>query len=275
MKYSSCITNPSIIDLPFSKILQAFVDAGFDAVDIPGDPKRFPVKMIEKEMTSFSDRIKIGEITAAMNPSLDLIHPSESVRTKAIEYVKYCIDAAAQLGSFTHFCFLSFPENLEKNPRERLESLAIGSIKKMAGYAEKVDVRLLIEPLFKGDVSLINRCEQAVSIYSRALGMNDEEFIKGKHKFGLLQDLFHMHNEEPNFMETLKKYNSITYHVHVADSPRGLDFTRSDSKFVSEAIKELKRLNYPHLLSFESFDPKFDLESLSASLKTLKSFESL
>jgi D-psicose/D-tagatose/L-ribulose 3-epimerase len=273
MKYSSCITNPSIINQPFFGILQAFVDAGFDAIDIPGDTEKFSVKKIQEGMESFKGKIRLGEITAAMNPSLDLIHPSESNRNKAIDYVKYCIDTAAQLGSFTHFCFLSVPENLEKNPRTKLESLAIDSIKKLSNHAEKAGVRLLIEPLFKGDVSLINRCEQAVFIYSKALGISEDDFLKGGSNFGLLQDLFHMHNEEFDFLGALRKYNKCTYHIHVADHPRGLDFSRNDSGFVAQAIKELKTLNYPYLLSFESFDPKFGLSSLKKSLTQLKSFE--
>ncbi len=274
MKYSSCITNPSIINHSFPEILQSFIDAGFDAIDIPGDPEKFPVKKIQEGLDSVKGKIRLGEITAAMNPGLDLIHPSESNRTKAINYVKYCIDCAQQLGSFTHFCFLSFPENLEKNPRTQLEKLAIDSIKQLSKYAEKADVRLLIEPLFKGDVSLVNRCEQAVSLYSKALGISEQDFLKGGRNFGLLQDLFHMHNEETDFLGALRTYNKCTYHIHVADHPRGLDFSRQDSGFVAQAIKELKKRNYPHYLSFESFDPNFGLASLKKSLMMLKSFES-
>jgi sugar phosphate isomerase/epimerase len=69
MKYSSCITNPSIISQPFEKILNSFVEAGFDGIDIPGEKDLYPVDKIKPILDTYSNRIKIAELTAAINPN--------------------------------------------------------------------------------------------------------------------------------------------------------------------------------------------------------------
>ncbi len=245
MKYSTCITNDNIFNLSLDKILDSLIHAGFDGVDIPADQKSYSISKIQPILQSYSNKLKIGEITACMNPTRDLIHPEVVRRKIALDYIKYCIITASELGvNFTHFCFLSFPDNLTSNSREVLEKRAIESIKELIKFADDHHVRLLMEPLFKGDVSLINRADQAVDLFSKALNTDPTSFLAGNHNYGLLLDLFHMHHEEPDMFTTLRTYLPITYHVHVADHPRGLDFTRPDSSFVKRGMDILKEKNY-------------------------------
>jgi D-psicose/D-tagatose/L-ribulose 3-epimerase len=274
MKYSSCITNPSIFEQPLNTILETLIKAGFDGIDIPGDENLYPVAKIKPLLDSYKNKLPIAEITACMNPTRDLIHPDPAKRKIATDYIKYCIDTAVQLECLqTHMCFLSFPENLAQNPREKLEQLGIAAIRDCADYAHEKGVRLLLEPLFKDDVSLVNRADQAVSLFARAMHMEESAFITGNHDFGLLLDLFHMHHEEQDLAVALEKYRKITYHVHVADHPRGLDFSRTDSGFVRTGIQKLQQLNYSGYISFESFNPAFNLEQLPKSLAMLKKLE--
>jgi len=270
MYFSSCITNPNIIIKPLNEIIEKFIEYGFDGIDLPCNEQLFPLKSIKNILESYSN-IKIPEITAMISTSLDLIHPDEKMRMKAINYIKRCIDYAAELNvNLTHMCFITFEENLTRNTREKLEKIAISAIKNCALYAEKMNVKLLIEPLYKGDVSLINRCEQAIELWCKALNIDESTFMN-QNQFGLLQDIYHMHCEEIDLLSTIKKYNKITYHMHLADHLRGLDFTRPDSKFVKDAIKLLKHLNYSYYVSFETFDKSVSFDTLKNSLKILKS----
>lgn len=274
MKYSSCITNPSIITQPLDKILNAFVEAGFDGIDIPGEKDLFPIDKIKPILDTFSNRIKVAEITAAINPNRDLINPDPKKRNEAINYIKYCIETASKIGcNLTHMCFITNLDNLSNTPRDKLDKLGVEALKICSKEAENHGVKLMLEPLFKKDVTIVNTCDKAVELWSKALNIDIETFIQGRTNFGLLQDIFHMHHEESNLADSLKKYARITYHIHVADHPRGLDFTRADSKFVPEAIITLKKLNYPNFISFESFDSNYNLFSLKSALMTLKSFE--
>ncbi len=271
MKFSSCVTHPAIINQPFETIVEKFVEFGFDAIDIPGDSERFPPVKVKDILSSYSDKLKTGELTAMMNPSLDLVHPDEKIRRKAIDYVKYCIQAAAEIGSdITHMCFLSYEENLKTTLQQKLDEYARAAVKECCKEAEDYDIEFMVEPLFEGDVSIVNRCDQAVNLLSSALDLDKELLTEGKTRYGLLQDVFHMHCEEKDILSTIESYYPMTYHVHVADHPRGLDFDREDSLFVKDALKKYKQLNYNRLVSFESFADGISLETLGNSLKTLK-----
>lgn len=276
MQYSTTITNPNITTLPFTAILEAVIDAGFEAIDIPGEPETYPITSIKLILDSYSDQIKIGELTACINPNRDLVNQDAKKRKSAINYIKYCIDAASELGvNLTHFCFITNEKNLNNTRREKLEERAIDAIKQCAVHAENSGVILMIEPLFKNDISLINRTEQAVSLYARALNMDTDAFVNNQKQFGLLLDIFHMHHEESNINKALEDYIGITFHMHVADHPRGLDFDRPDSVFVKDAITKLKELNYQHLISFESFHPSVNIDTLKGALAVIRTMENV
>jgi sugar phosphate isomerase/epimerase len=273
MKYSTCIV---IYKEPLPQVLDALVAAGFDAVDIPGDKDRFNPKTIKPILDSYSNKLKIGEVTACINPDRDLVNPDAKLRKKAVDYIKYCIQTASDLGvNLTHMCFITNPTNLTGTPREKLESLAKESIKDCAKFAQDHSVTLMMEPLFKQDVTIVNTADQAVNLFASALNMDPKQFLSAdtNKQFGLLLDIFHMHHEEKDLVQTISKYSKITYHTHVADHPRGLDFNRSDSKFVSDAIKKLKQLNYSRYVSFETFDDHYQLNTLKTALDMLKKFE--
>ncbi|MHA1339075.1 MAG: sugar phosphate isomerase/epimerase family protein [Promethearchaeota archaeon] len=271
MQFSSCITNPNIIKEPFEKIVEQFISAGFEGIDIPCYKENFAIDKIKPILESYP-ALKVPEITAMINPSRDLVHPDRTKRQIAINYIKECIDVANALEvNLTHMCFISFKDNLEKTNRNTLEKYAIESIRTCAKYAEERHVRLMIEPLFKGDMTIINKCEQAVDLWCKALNIDEESFMT-QNQFGLLQDIFHMHCEEDDLLKAIEKYKKITFHMHVADHLRGLDFLRKDSDFVKEAINLLKKLNYKYFISFETFDKSVSFNTLKEALKTIKSF---
>ena len=273
MKFSSCITNSTLSKLPLEKNLETFVAAGFDGIDIPGDETQYSVARIKPILETYSGKLKIAEVTACMNPSLDLIHPELSQQQAAIDYVKSCIRTAADLDvKLTHFCFLSFEENLDIKPRTILEKRAIQAIRELVGEARDYGVTLLMEPLFRDDISLVNRCDQAVDLFAQALNTDPETFCRDNGEFGLLQDIFHMHHEEEDLLATITNYAPITKHVHVADHPRGLDFARDDSAFVKLAIQQYQAVNYENFVSFETFDPNWGPKGLKSALDTLKSY---
>lgn len=271
MKISSCITHPALFGQPLSKVMDFLIASGFDGIDIPTDAKTYPVSTIKPIIETYGKRLPVAEITACINPDRDLIHPEIKKRQIAIDYIKQCIDTANALGvKQTHMCFITSKDNLNNNSREKLEQIGVASIKDCAQYAREHSVRLLLEPLFKGDTSLVNRCDQAVSLFSKAVDMAPEEFIKGTSEFGLLLDLFHMHHEETDLVKAIQKYQSIAYHVHVADHPRTLDFTRADSNFVKQGLNQLSKQKYNGFVSFETFDGAVTQESFPKALQQLK-----
>lgn len=272
MKFSSCITNPKIFSESFEKILDSFVAAGFDGIDIPADPAQYPVQLVKDVYSSYEDKLEIPEITAMINPDRDLINPDDIKRKNSVKYIKTCIDIASELDvGLTHFCFITNYENLTQTSAKTLRKRAIESIKEIASYSEENGVKLLMEPLFSDDCTLIKTSKQAVDLWIDALNLDYEVFMDGETNFGLLQDIFHMHHEEKDIIQAIEDFVKITYHRHVADHPRGLDFSREDGGFVEKALKKIDELNYKGYISFESFNPNYGLNSLESSLKSLKS----
>ncbi len=273
IRFSSCITNGNIFGTPLETIMEKFVAFGFDGIDIPADAEQYPIAKILPVVESFHKKLPVPEITACMNPTRDLTHPAAANRKKAVNYIKLCVDTAVALHvPSTHLCFISTPELLAKEPRPKLESRAVASLQECIKYAQDHGVRLLLEPLFKGDNTIVNQCEQAVALFSRALKIDPKEFFGKTKEFGLLCDLFHMHHEEPDFVGAIRTYAPLIGHAHVADHPRSLDFTRSDSQFVRQGIEQLRASGYEEFVSFESFDASVNFEGLRQALQVVKQY---
>lgn len=254
---------------PLDDIFSTLVDAGFDAIDVPCEPATYPVAAVLEATGSWAPSLRVAEVTACINPGRDLVHPVITNRQAAVTYIKHCIDLAAAIGNcLTHLCFITSPENLHGTPRAVLEGRAIDSIRECHRHAVDAGVRLLVEPLFKDDVTLVTTAGQGISLYARALGV-DEDAI-GHDNTGLLLDLFHGHREEVDLQATIEKHARATFHVHVADAIRSLDFSRSDSDFVARGLARFDTLGFAGYASFESFDASVSLESLGHSLATLK-----
>jgi sugar phosphate isomerase/epimerase len=273
MLFSTTITNSNIIGKPLGDILDKLTATGFDAVDFPGEPDIYPLAAAKETLASHSKRLRVAEVTACINPTRSLMNPDEKARRKAVDYVKYCIHAASELGvKLTHACFITTGEILQKTTPPVLERAAIDSLKTLARHAKDAGVRFMLEPLFSNDNTIVKTASKAVALFSTALGMDVETFLHGQRDFGLLLDIFHMHNEEADLTRAIRDHAAITMHVHVADHARSLDFTRADSTFVRSGIAALRDAGYAGYTSFESFHPSVSFDVLKAALKVIKTF---
>ncbi|NMC06323.1 MAG: sugar phosphate isomerase/epimerase [Candidatus Lokiarchaeota archaeon] len=273
MRFSTTITNPNIIGNPLDGILDKIEAAGFDAVDFPGEPDIYPLDTSKEVLASHSNKLPVAEVTACINPTRCLMNPDEKARHKAVDYVKYCINAASELGvKLTHACFITTSELLQQTPPAILERAALDSLKTLARHAKDAGVRLMLEPLFSSDNTIVKTASKAVALFSKALGMDVETFMHGQRDFGLLLDIFHMHNEEADLLRAIQDHAAITMHVHVADHARSLDFTRVDSSFVRSAVAALRDTGYAGYISFESFHPSVSFDVLGSALRTIKQY---
>jgi sugar phosphate isomerase/epimerase len=96
--------------------------------------------------------------------------------------------------------------------------------------------------------------------------------VHGPQDFGLLLDIFHMHNEEWDLLRVIRDHESITMHVHIADHIHSLDFTRVDSTFVRSAISALRDASYVGYTSFGSFHPSVSFGVFAAALQVIKKY---
>ena len=108
-------------------------------------------------------------VCGAFGPDRDLSHDDAAIRRIGIEYVKRCVDLAAELGA-PHFVGPMRNSAVGKtrllDPLERgaQRALAVESLKVVADYAGERGVALGVEPLNRFETDLVNTAEQALEL---------------------------------------------------------------------------------------------------------------
>jgi len=154
-------------------------------------------------------------ICGAFGPERDLSHPEESVRARGLDYLRLCIDLAAEVGS-PHVAgpmyaptgqarTLSAPERAEQFAR------AVDSITRAADYAAERSIALALEPLNRFETDLVNTVEQGLELCDRT----------GSSAVGLLIDTFHMNIEEKSLGDAVRLAGERVLHVQVSENDRG------------------------------------------------------
>lgn len=267
MKYS---TTTFLFPAGLAEAFEWVAEAGFDAIDVPGDVERFPAEAV-RELSESYPKLALGEITGVWGPDKDLLNPRRDLREHALKYASSCVELAAETGSrLTHACFMTYPENLTGD-RERLVARALKALRQLIAEAEDRGVVLMVEPLFKGDVTLVNRVDQALSLWQVALGV-DREALDDL-PVGLLLDAYHMFNEEDSISKAVESAGKLVKHVHVADENRGTRFA-GPPDFLVETFRALERVGFAGLVSLEpiplDFDPSRELDDVLARLKAVE-----
>ena len=187
-------------------------------------------------------------VCGAFGPDRDLSHDDPSVRRTGIDYVKQCIDLAAEIGA-PHFVGPMYSavgktRMLEPAEREQQRALAVESIKVVAEYAAGRDVRLAVEPLNRFETDLVNTAEQVLELIERV----------GADNVGVLLDTFHMNIDEKSLGDAIRLAGDRLLQIHTCENDRGTPGTGhvpwSD---VFEAVGEI---GFTGPLVIESFTPE-------------------
>ena len=111
-------------------------------------------------------------------------------------------------------------------------------LSRVSTYAKSKNVRILVEPINRYEIDLLNTIGDAYSIASQ---LDDN--------VGLLIDTFHMNIEESNLTEPIRKAADRIWHVHIADNTRWAPgFGCLDFQGVINALQDI---GYPGYLSAE------------------------
>jgi len=216
---------------------------GFDILEISVEnPDLIDVKAVK-------DILKENKLDAivcgAFGPDRNICSSDVVIRDNARKYILWLIDAAALLSSKT-VCGPMYSavgkEHIE-DPLERQKEWqrAVSEIKAMAEVAQEKGVLLAMEPLNRFETDMIN-------VVSQGLQFIDET---GMDNVGFHLDTFHMHLEEKNSAEAIRKAGKKVFHFHACENDRGVPGTgqvRWD-----DVAKALKDINYQGPIVIESF----------------------
>jgi len=154
-------------------------------------------------------------VCGAFGPDRDLSHEDADMRRRGVDYLRTCIDLAAEVGS-PHvagpmYSAVGKTRLLPEEEREQQRGWAVESLRAAGEYAGERGVALAIEPLNRFETDLVNTVEQGLELCERI----DLDNV------GLLLDTFHMNIEEKSIPDAIRRAGGRLRHFHACENDRG------------------------------------------------------
>jgi D-psicose/D-tagatose/L-ribulose 3-epimerase len=220
-------------------------DLGFDVLEICiEDPSRVtPAKVVQAASEAGVEVLVCG----AFGPGRDVSGEDPAVREAAGDYLRTCIDIAAEVGSplvsGPMYATTGVTRMLTDEERRQQWERAVDGLRSAAAYAAQRGVTLAIEPLNRFETDLVNTVEQGVRLCRDIGGDN----------VGLLLDTFHMNIEERDVADAIRSAGPYVRNFHTCENDRGTPGT-GHVEF-DRAFAALDDIGYGGHLVIESFTP--------------------
>ena len=243
-------------------MLRFIADAGYDAVDLDGEPERIQRERYhEVRDLALSMGLKIPALLGAWAPwhcgqERDLCSLDEEVRLRGVTYAKRSVDLAAEFEQPPLFQLCACPIRneypLSATPIDTLRRQFVRSAAEIAAYADPKGVNIAIEPInkFEGHAGFMNSIPEALSVIDEIDASN----------LGIQADFYHMNMEDGHLSETLKLTEGRLMHIHLAESNRYLLGT-GHLDFAG-IVRTLKEMNFSGYLSMDSVPAKPDWKTV-------------
>ena len=229
---------PLAADMPLQDAIALASDIGFDGVELAiADPLDIDVANLTQMLKSYRLEVPALGTGAAYKEGLSLAHPDAAGRAGAIERLKAHVDLGAVFGADIIVGLIRGKMSDGLPYAEAINYIKKG-LSELSTYAKSKNVRVLLEPINRYEIDLLNTIEDS---YSIASALDDN--------VGLLIDTFHMNIEESSLTEPIRKAHDRIWHVHIADNIRWapgfgcLDFPR--------VVRALHDIGYKGYLSAE------------------------
>jgi sugar phosphate isomerase/epimerase len=191
--------------------------AGYDGVDLPGDPNRVQPsifrELVQRHWLDVPSCLCAWAFFHA-GENRDLAGSDESARRCGIDYVKRTVDLAAEVGArMINLCApqppvpeVPFPHR----PIAELKANYLKSVREIAQYASGRGIDLVFEPLnrYEGYPGVLTTLEEAMSVIEEA----------GCPNFGIQPDVFHMNVSEARPVEAIRKAGKYIRHFHMNET---------------------------------------------------------
>lgn len=218
---------------------------GFDLLELAiEDTRGLDVAAVKAELA----RAGLATIVCgAFGPNRNLCSLDPAIRANAHEYLRWCIDAAAALGSPTvagpMYSAVGKAHLEDPVARQAEWDRAVAGVAAAADYAAGRGVRLALETLNRFETDMLNTVAQALT-FIRATG---------KDNVGLHLDTFHMHLEEKSSAAAIRLAGDKLYHFHACENDRGTP--GSGQVRWAEVADALRAVGYAGPVVIESFTP--------------------
>lgn len=229
---------------------------GFDSVEIAlEDASHIDPVAVKKALDE--NGLECSTICAALGPGRDL-RGTEEEQQASLAYMKGVLDVMPILGCKSLIGPLySSVGRAEYTPAEEYQEqwkLAVKNLKILAEHAEKLGLRLGIEPLNRYETDFINTCDQALKLIADI--DNSAAFVH--------LDTFHMNLEEKDPAKAILKAGDKLTLLHASGSDRGTP--GNDQINWDKIAAALKEINFQGDVVIESFTPEVKIIAKAASI---------
>jgi len=229
------------------EIMAALAEAGYDGVDVPGDPTRMDGKEWRKMAAEAG--LEVPEVLGAWGyyhagEERNLASVDVAIRARSVQYAKDTVDLAAEIGAtFMNLCAaqpavpqLPFPiepiSDLRKNFKE--------SIVDICNHATQYGITIVLEPLncYEGLPGVLTTLHEAVN-YVKELKLDN---------LGVQPDNYHMNVGESSVVQAVRRAGKHIKHYHFNESNHA---THGTGRFpFKDIVRVLKEIGYEGYLSF-------------------------
>jgi sugar phosphate isomerase/epimerase len=186
--------------------------AGYDGVEIPGEPERWPAATLRRQLAA-AGLTPVGLTASCGFPATrrDLAHPDPGIRRDAVRYVEDCLRWAAEIGAPLVQMLPSGESRLAPlATREQEWAWSVAAMQEACREAARCSVRISIEPLNRYEAYLVTSTADALAY----LGAVGSPWV------GMTVDCFHANLEEPDIAASMCAAGPHLWHLHVADTNR-------------------------------------------------------
>ena len=182
-------------------------------------------------------------VCATQPPGLSLASTDPAARAAAVDNVVAIMERSRDLGTNLVTGPMLNPvgafSGAPPTPDEKIHLL--DSMKALADNAERMDMRLALEPLNRFQGYLVTRVDDGMALCRET----------GSSRIGLLLDLFHMNIEEKDPAATIRRAAQYCFHIHVSACDRGIPGT--DTFNWTSLRDTLEVIDYRDWIAVESF----------------------
>jgi D-psicose/D-tagatose/L-ribulose 3-epimerase len=218
-------------DAPLPETLRRIAAAGFDGVELPGEPGRWPSADLRRWLGDHGLAPVALTASCWLTTERDLAHPDTRVRGVAVDYIRRCVDMAAEIGTpLVQMLASGEPRLAPIVTRDAEWAWSVAGMQAAARDAERLGVRICVEPLNRYEAYLVTSAREALA-YLDAVGSP---------AVGMTLDLFHANIEEPDIAASIRLAGRRLWHVQVADTTRrGLGHGHLDVAAVTAALASI------------------------------------
>jgi sugar phosphate isomerase/epimerase len=192
-------------DQPLPDMAARLASLGYDGVELMGDPTRYNAKDVNAALS------EQGLSVLSLTPeNVDLAHPEEAVRQKALDYYFRLLDLASAVGNPIVCCHGAVGRVRALTSYEEERRVFVECVRRVAERAQGSGLRIALEVLNRYEAHLPNTALEAQR-FLRDVGMDN---------VGLLLDAYHMNIEEADLRSAILEARERLLLFHAADSNR-------------------------------------------------------